>query len=166
MLADCTLVDLGGSVVFSGPFADRPVNMEFSPDFACPVIVRIHAEHDLDSEEHVDARAHDVHCAGYLLFYLLTSLPYFTPLEVSDGDDDDAATWPAVAEKQLSWAEACKAEGANADSHPMLAALKAVSADHAEYESMCSLIRHMLQPDVRQRATVEQALRVDFFTDT
>ena len=66
----------------------------------------------------------------------------------------------------LLQAEACKAEGAKADSHPMLAALKAVSADHAEYESMCSLIRHMLHPDVRQRATVEQALRVDFFTDT
>lgn len=48
----------------------------------------------------------------------------------------------------------------------MLAALKAVSADHAENESMCSLIRHMLQPDVRQRATVEQALGVDVFTDT
>lgn len=77
--------------------------MEFSSDFACPVIVRIHAEHDLDSEEHVDARAHDVHCAGYLLFYLLTSLPYLMPLEVSDDDDDDAATWAAVAEKQLSW---------------------------------------------------------------
>jgi len=212
--------------------------MGFSPDFACPVIMRIHAKHDLNSQEHMDARAHDVHCAGYLLFYLLTSLPYFTPLDVSD--DDAAATWAAVAEKHLSWvscticpqhllllgslhvrsfewhvratsvwhcsvtascfckaptpsltwlvcpssakkqmgkhwaetnsgallqAEACKAEGAKADSHPMLAALKAVSADCAEYESMCSVIRHMLHPDVRQRATVEQALEAGFLAD-
>ena len=187
--------------------------MGSSPDFACPVIVGIHATHDLNSQEHVDARAHDVHSAGYLLFYLVTSLPYFTPLDVSD--DDAAATWAAAAQKHLSWvscpicpqhlllqrslhvrsfgchveatsvyhcsvtalcfckvptpsltwlyahqvqsswasigqrqmpgallqASACKAEGAKADSHPMLAALKAVSADCAEYESMCSLIR-------------------------
>lgn len=212
--------------------------MEISPDFACPVIVHIHATHDLESQEHVDARAHDVHCAAYLLFYLLTSLPYFTLLDVSD--NGDAATWAAMAEKHLTWvsyticpqhlllqgsphehssecyvgatsvchcsvtascfckvptpswtwlvctssakqmgkywaetdsgallqAEACKAEGAKADSHPMLAALKTVSADCAEYESMCSLVRHMLHPDVRQRATVEQVLEADFFTNT
>ena len=73
--------------------------------------------------------------------------------------------WASSAQRQmpgvLLQAEACKAEGAKADSHPMLAALKAVSADRAEYESMCSLIRHMLQPDVRQLATVEQALGVE-----
>ncbi|KAL0048170.1 hypothetical protein WJX82_009149 [Trebouxia sp. C0006] len=94
----------------TGPYADRPVNMWFSPDFACQVIVRIHAKHDPDSQEHVDARAHVIHCAGYLLCYLLTSLPYFTLVDVSD--DDAAAIWAAVAEKHLSWAEACKAEGA------------------------------------------------------
>ena len=212
--------------------------MWFSADFACQVIVRIHAKHDPDSQEHVDARAHVIHCAGYLLCYLLTSLPYFTLVDVSD--DDAAAIWAAVAEKHLSWvscticfqhllllgslhvrsfewhvratsvwhcsvtascfckeptpsltwlvctssakqlgkywaetdsgallqAEACKAEGAKADSHPMLAALKAVSADCAEYESMCSLIGHMLHPDVRQRATVEQALEAGFLADT
>ena len=75
--------------------------MWFSPDFACQVIVRIHAKHDLDSQEHVDARAHVIHCAGYLLCYLLTSLPYFTLVDVSD--DDAAAIWAAVAEKHLSW---------------------------------------------------------------
>ncbi|DBA94325.1 hypothetical protein WJX77_002598 [Trebouxia sp. C0004] len=133
--------------------------MEFSPDFACPVIVRIHATHDLDSE----VQGHMIY-TGYVLFLLLTSLPYFMPLEVSD--DDDAATWAAVAEKQLSRAEACNAEGGKADSHKMLAALEAVSADCAEYESMCSLIRHMLHPDVRQRATVEQALEAGFLADT
>ena len=74
--------------------------------------------------------------------------------------------WAETDSGALLQAEACKAEGAKADSHPMLAALKAVSADCAEYESMCSLIRHMLHPDVRQRANVEQVLEAGFFTNT
>lgn len=75
--------------------------MGVSPDYACPIIVRLYSTRDLASEEFIDARAHDIHCAGYLLFLLLTGVAYFTP-DGSVGNSAEAVC-AFVHQKQMSW---------------------------------------------------------------
>ena len=74
--------------------------MGVTPEFACPVIVRLYA-HDLASEELIDARAHDVHSAGYVLLFCLTKVGFFSA-DASAGNGAEAV-WASVAEKQMSW---------------------------------------------------------------
>ncbi|DBB11984.1 TPA: hypothetical protein ACH3X3_006109 [Trebouxia sp. C0006] len=51
----CTLVDLGGSVDYSGPYAERPVNMQCTPWYASSVNARINSTGDYGSQEDMDA---------------------------------------------------------------------------------------------------------------
>jgi hypothetical protein len=76
--------------------------MQVSPNYACSVIVRINSKGDYGSEEHMDARAHDVHCAGCLLFFLLTGIHCFKPAASEVAGDGAIAVWAAVARKHMS----------------------------------------------------------------
>ena len=75
--------------------------MRVTPEFACPVLVRLNSTHDYDSEELIDARAHDIHSAGYVLLFCLTGVGFFS----ADGSAGNSAeaVWASVAEKQLAW---------------------------------------------------------------
>ena len=85
----------------AGPFCDKPDTMTLTPDWACPIIVRLRSTHDHASEEVIDAMAHDIHGAGCVLLNCLTGIQIFTP-DDSAGTCADAV-WASVAEKQLSW---------------------------------------------------------------
>ena len=73
--------------------------MVVTPEFACPLIVRLHSTHD-DASEVIDVMAHDIHCAGCVLLYCLTGISIFSADSAGACAD---AVWASVAEKQMSW---------------------------------------------------------------
>ena len=75
--------------------------MVYTPELACPVIVRLHSTHDDASQEFIDVMAHDIHCAGYVLLHCLSGMGMLARVD-SAGTCADAV-WASVAEKQLSW---------------------------------------------------------------
>lgn len=164
-LAGCTLVDLGGSVDYSGPYAERPINMQCTPWYACPVIAHINSTGDYGSQEHMDARAHDVHFAGCLLFFLLTGVHCFRPADSEVAGKNATAQWAAIARKHMSVAAVYCLTDLSPASHPMLNAMGDASPSCDEYNTMRDLVLGMLWPEVDSRHTVEDALASDFFAD-
>jgi len=90
------------SGVHAGPFVEKPVNFQCTPWYACSVIARINSTADYGSQEHMDAQAHDVHCAGCLLFFLLTGDHCFRPPASETAGKDATAVWAAIARKHVS----------------------------------------------------------------
>ena len=76
--------------------------MQFTPWYACSVIAHINSTGDYGSQQHMDARAHDVHCAGCLLFFLLTGTHCFRPADCEVAGKAATAQWAAIARKHMS----------------------------------------------------------------
>ena len=50
------------------------------------------------------------------------------------------------------------------EAHPLLAQLRGRMADDAQYAVVSHALRRMLQPDVHQRASIEEVLAADLFS--
>ena len=113
---------------YAGPFDEAPINISYSPDFACRELSRIESE-QAPGSGYFDAMAHDVWGLGYLLCWLLARVTYFTPPE---------NTWEAVCIKHEEWV-----------SHPCL--LLELAACRCYLYCMSTIPLHKLQLAARMK---------------